>query len=206
MAENAHAYRLVGIEVEDGEKKNGDERAEVVEDGEAKEIGVAGDGVEESFTFMVGTYAIRPFLRKLDDFAGELEERRLVEAKKRCDESLSQLQGRGVMLSVMKERMKEAQTRMKELRKSLRTRFNAFGKGMKKGKPELCFGEIESGEDLPRGNAPIVSKNAMKEGLLWYYGDVGVMVFRARQEAERIKGDEKAEDTRGQVCAASKFV
>lgn len=200
MAERAHTVTILDTEDGHSEKGGGDGRLEVIEAVDNEEgRRITRDGVEESFAFMVGTYAIRPFLRKLDDFAAELEGRRLEEARKRWDECLDQLQGRGTAIGV-KEWMRRVETCLKGLRKSMKKKTRGLSKRVKKGKRELCFGEIESGEDLPRYNDPMVRRNAMKEELLWYYGHAGVLIFQARQEAEGIMGNEKVGETQRQVC------
>jgi hypothetical protein len=206
MADRAHADKLDNVDaIADGEKETGDQTIELLEENSQDEVRVVREGVEESFAYMVGTYAIRPFLRKVDHFARDLEGRRFEEARRRWDECLAELPGRGVAFNVRKG-MKKLKAGIKELRKSLRKNINRLYSGMNKGKRELCFGEIQSGEDLPRQNSSVAAlgrRSDLKAGLLWYYGDAGVLTFRAREANKRIKGNEKIEEKQKQVCIAA---
>lgn len=202
MADRAHADTLEDMKIiVDAEKDNRDERVEVLEEEGEEGRRMVRECMEENFTFMVGMYAVRPFLRKLGDFAGEFEERRFAEARRKWDERLDELRCQGTSFD-LGEKMKKVDARMKKLGKSLRTKVNALCSRMK-GKRELCFGEIESGDDLPRQNGHgtrLGRRNDLKDGLLWYYGDVGVMAFRAMDERPRIVEDEKIEEIQAQVC------
>ena len=196
----------------ESEKDTGEVQVEVLEDYNVEEQRTAREGTEESFTYMVGMYAIRPFLRKLDDFAGKLEERRFEEAKRRWDDRLDEMEEWWMGVRV-KGVMKKAGTEFRALARRLVSKVRGLCKKMKKGKRELCFGEIESGSEgygslASRDNGSrtgVVRHDQMKEGLLWYYGDAGVLAFRAREEVKQIMEDEKAERTKGKVCFALEY-
>ena len=193
----------------DGEKDTGDDEMEVLEDEIAEERRAAREGMEESFTYMVGTYAIRPFLRKLDDFAVQLEERRFEEAKRRWDERLDEI-GEWRMGVKVRGVMKKAETEFRALGRRLTSKVRGLWKKMKWGKRELCFGEIKYGSE---GNGSLanrengcrtgaVRRDQMREGLLWYYGDTGVLAFRAREGMIQIVRDDEVEGMTGEVCFA----
>ena len=169
------------------------------------DVGVM-DGVESIFTRMIGIYAIRPFLRKLDDFVRELEDRKLEEARRRWEICVDEMRGGGGRFDV-RNAIARVQVRMTSLRKRLQSNVNGLCRHMKKGKRELCFGEIGSGDRLPRQNGrwmDMERRSSLREGLLWYYGNAGIIAFRKRREVERANSRENAkiENKRVQVCVA----
>jgi hypothetical protein len=165
--------------------------------------------IEEAFTYMIGTYAVRPFLRKLDDFAARLEERRFQEGRRRLDERLDEITGkRGGAVRGVVDRMR---AKVKELRKGLEGKVKGLCKKLTRRKRELCFGEIESGEGSEIGRLDgegerkigVARRDTMEDGLLWYYGDEGVLAFQARGEMKQILGEEKTEERTEEVGTAT---
>jgi hypothetical protein len=165
-----------------------------------KEAKIEVQGTEDCFTYMVGTYAIKPFLRKLDVFAVDLQERRLEEARRKLHDSLEELCGYEIKLRV-KERLKNNQARIEAFRKTLLTKLKNLCARLRRRKRELCFGEIESGEDLTRQISPTAEfrcRNKLNKCLLWYYGSEGVLAFRAAESMRLVQG-EKTDETEMQV-------
>ena len=172
---------------------------------ESLKDGERGREMDIAFAYMVGMYAVKPFLGKLDAFMVKLEERRLEEARRRWEGVVDGLNGRRGF--DLRNAVKNVDSGAKELRARIKEKIKDLCSRMWRRKRELCFGEIESGEDLPRQSARGIGMgktSALKDGLLWYYGNAGVLAFIAREEMRRanLEKCEAQEDMREEVGAS----
>ena len=159
----------------------------VIEDEDYNEGKAMKKGIEERFTYMVGTYAIRFFLRKMDDFAGAVEERRVEEARRRFDVVLD-----GGEKSVGRK----VGIKLQGLKKHFGSKFKTLCKKLVREKRELCFGEIESDGETEKGAIGRPMRDGVMGSLLWYFGAAGVLAFRERTKRrnaeENVEGAMKA--------------
>jgi hypothetical protein len=138
------------------------------------------EGIEERFTYMVGTYAVRFFLRKMDDFAGAVEERRVEEARRRFD---------GVLDGGEKGVGRKAEMKLQGLKKHLGSKIKTLCKKLGREKRELCFGEIESDDETEKGAVGRPVRDGVMGSLLWYYSAAGVLAFREREKRRNAEGE-----------------
>ena len=177
MADREHAD-----EAEVGMKIDGKEiEAKEQDDRDIEERTRKTEKIEDRFAYMVGTYAIRFFLRRLDDFAGALEESRIAEGRRRLDEVLDRARGTTVKTSFA--------SRVKTIRKELASGLRGFTRKLRKEKRELCFGELESDDETEKGTVCRPIRDGVIEALLWYYGPAGVLAFRGKRQGQNSKAE-----------------
>ena len=141
---------------------------------------------EARFAYMLGTYAVRFFLRKMDDFANTLEARTDDEARRQFERALDGGDGGVGVASLRKAGVRKVVGMMRL--EGVRRRLRLLVGRVRREERELCFGEIGSDDEDEKGGRAGVVRDGAAGGLLWYYGANGVLAWREKEKKRLSEG------------------